>query len=204
MRKKTISIIDYGVGNHASVMHVFNSLGYRCRVSKFPGDLSASDVLVLPGVGAFPPAMANLRRDGTDNCLRELALKGKPIIGMCLGMQLLAEESLENGHTFGLGLIPGVVRPLKDDSWHIGWNVLQINHQEALFTVGDEDAVYFNHSYYFDTSDTFSCAKVKIRDQLISAAVRHGNICGLQFHPEKCQAVGQTILSQLLGCLGNA
>lgn len=204
MKKKNISIIDYGVGNHASVEQMMKSLGHRCSVSKVHQELSSSDVIILPGVGAFPAAMAKLQDDGTVNFLRDLADKGKIIIGLCLGMQLLADKSLEYGDTPGLGLIPGVVRPLKHVGWHIGWNTLEINHQNISLKLNADAVVYFNHSYYFDTSDVYSSVKVTVNDKSFTAGVRKGNVCGLQFHPEKSQIAGKLFFTQLLDGLGDA
>jgi imidazole glycerol phosphate synthase glutamine amidotransferase subunit len=204
MMKKNIIIFDYGVGNHASVQQMLKSLGHRCRVSKVHEELNSADVIVLPGVGAFPAAMANLNEDDSANLLRNLAGKGKFIIGLCLGMQLLADKSMEYGDTQGLGLIPGVVRPLKHINWHIGWNSLEINRQESSLKLNAGDVVYFNHSYYLDTSDKYCLAKVSVNGKSFTAGVRRGNVCGLQFHPEKSQIAGKNVFTQLLEGVGNA
>ena len=131
--RTSIGLVDYGAGNHASLMSAFRGMGYRCRVSGDPEILGGTDVLVLPGVGAFPTAMDRLNRNGLTDFLSERAGDGRPILGICLGMQLFAESSCENGETSGLGLIPGKVVPLNGPHWHIGWN--EVEQVETEFDI---------------------------------------------------------------------
>jgi glutamine amidotransferase len=122
MKKPTIGVVDYGLGNHNSVLQTLSYLNLRCRISDDYRLLEACDLLLLPGVGAFRPAMQALQRTGLDRFLLDQVECHKPILGICLGMQLLGNSSLENGWTAGLGFIPSDVVPLETGSWHIGWN----------------------------------------------------------------------------------
>ncbi len=204
MSVKTVGIVDYGVGNHASVLRTFQALGYRCRVTNDREVLAAADVLVLPGVGAFPAAMSALHHYGMATYLRELARQGKPFIGLCLGMQLLADESLEHGVTAGLGLIPGTVRPMTGLDWHIGWNSLEIVQSDPLMTHSDGESFYFNHSHFFAGPAVYQAAIARAHETNFTVAVRRGNVVGLQFHPEKSQAAGKLLLSRLVEGLVHA
>lgn len=204
MSVKTVGIVNYGVGNHASVLRTFQTLGYRCRVTNDREVLAAADVLVLPGVGAFPAAMSALHHHGLATYLRELARQGKPFIGLCLGMQLLADESLEHGVTAGLGLIPGTVRPMTGLDWHIGWNSLEFVQTDALMTPSDGESFYFNHSLFFDAPAVYQAAIARAHETNFTVAVRRGNVVGLQFHPEKSQATGKLLLSRLVEGLVHA
>ncbi len=204
MSRKTIGIVDYGVGNHTSVLQTFRKLGHHSLVTNDHKILASVDVLVLPGVGAFPVAMSALHRHGLANCLCELTSQGKPIIGLCLGMQLLADESLEHGITAGLGLIPGTVRPLHSMDWHIGWNSLETVQPDPLISPSDGESFYFNHSYVFDVPATYQAAVSKTQDSSFTVAVRCKNVVGLQFHPEKSQAAGRQLMSRLVEGLGHA
>jgi glutamine amidotransferase len=204
MTRRTIAIVDYGVGNHTSVLRTFQALGYCCRVTNDRETLASANVLVLPGVGAFPPAMSALHQQGLAGYLCELARQGKPFIGLCLGMQLLADESLEHGTTAGLGLIPGTVRPLPSMDWHIGWNSLETLELDPLMAPSDGESFYFNHSYVFDVPASYRAALSRVQDVSFTVAVRRGNVVGLQFHPEKSQAAGKQLLSRMVEGLSHA
>lgn len=204
MNRKTVGIVDYGVGNHTSVLRTFQALGHRCRVTSDREILAAADVLVLPGVGAFPAAMSALHQHGLAGFLCELARLGKPFIGLCLGMQLLADESLEHGTTAGLGLIPGTVRPLQGMDWHIGWNSLETVQPDPLMTPSDGEPFYFNHSLVFNVPTAYQAGISRAHGSDFTVAVRRGNVVGLQFHPEKSQAAGKLLLSRLVEGLGHA
>lgn len=203
MIRKTVGIVDYGVGNHTSVLHTFQELGYRCRISSDSETLATSDVIVLPGVGAYPAAMRALHERELTEPLQNIARQGKPIIGLCLGMQLLADESLEHGITAGLGLIPGVVVPLESAHWHIGWNTIEVVNNDELLQFSDGEAVYFNHSYMFLAPKEYQVAVSRL-GQPFTVAVRRGNVVGLQFHPEKSQAAGRKMLSNMVEGLTRA
>jgi len=197
MKRKTVGIVDYGVGNYASVQRAFQALDYRCRTSQSPEILAESDLIVLPGVGAYPAAMSALHECKLVNFLRDQARNGQPMIGLCLGMQLLADASLEHGTTAGLGLIPGQVLPLEPVHWHIGWNTIEVVKEDSLFLPSDGEAVYFNHSYIFQVPKEYQVCISRL-DQPFAVGVRRGNVVGLQFHPEKSQTAGRTLLKNLV------
>lgn len=204
MSRKKIGIVDYGVGNHASVQRAFQALGHACRLSNEKDFLASVDVMVLPGVGAFPAAMQALHTLDMVDFIRGKASEGKAIIGLCLGMQLLAEKSLEHESTEGLGLIPGIVQPLQHSVCHVGWNALEILHHDPLLMPCDRMSVYFNHAYVFEAPEIYRAARVSLDGYSYTAAVRKANVCGLQFHPEKSQTVGKQLLNRLVEGLGHA
>ncbi len=197
MSPKKIGIIDYGTGNQASVSRTFKAIGYRCRISSDLEVLAQSDVIVLPGVGAFPSAMAALHARGLVEFLRERSRIGGAIIGLCLGMQLLADESLEHGITAGLALIPGKVLPLQPNQHHIGWNSIEVVNGDKLLLPSDGEFVYFNHSYVFNAPPEYHMCVCKFEDPFV-AGVRWRNVVGLQFHPEKSQMAGRKMLQNLV------
>lgn len=197
MSRKSIGIVDYGVGNHTSVQRVFQALNYHCRTSNDPALLAESDLIVLPGVGAYPTAMSALHSLGLVDFLRAQARGGQPMIGLCLGMQLLADESLEHGTTAGLGLIPGQVVPLESAHWHIGWNTIEVMNADKLLLPSDGESVYFNHSYIFNAPREYQVCVARL-DQPFVVGVRRRNVVGLQFHPEKSQHIGRIMLRNLV------
>ena len=197
-----IAVIDYGVGNLFSLCRSLEAIGQQPVVTGDPALLRQADRLFLPGVGAFQAAIAKLRQTGLDQVIREEAAKGKPILGICLGMQLLFEESLEFGRWEGLGLIPGKVVPMEGvipadyKIPHIGWNALhfpQKDRHPLLGTVQEGDCVYFVHSFYATDCDEAVIATAEYGAEL-TAAVARGNVMGCQFHPEKSGDVGLNIL----------
>lgn len=204
MNRKTVAVVDYGVGNHTSVLSTLQEMGHRCRVTNDREILDAADLLVLPGVGAFPAAMAALHLHGLAVYITELVTQGKPLIGLCLGMQLLADESLEHGKTAGLGLIPGKVCQLPSLNSHIGWNSLQIVQHDPLFSRSDSEDFYFNHSYFFEVQTAYQVAVSTVQSKCFTVAVRRDNVVGLQFHPEKSQSAGKKLLSRLVEGLSHA
>ncbi len=197
MSSKQIAIIDYGVGNQASVSRAFKALGYRCRISSDPEVLAQSDVIILPGVGAFPTAMAALHARRLVEFLLESAGRGKAIIGLCLGMQLLADKSTEHGVTAGLGLIPGTVVSLAPANYHIGWNTIEVVNEDKLLQPSDGELVYFNHSYIFEAPREYHICVSKLESSFV-VGVRWRNVVGLQFHPEKSQIAGRKMLQNLV------
>ena len=195
-----IVIIDYGVGNLFSLASSFAAIGKEATVTSDPAVIRAADRLILPGVGAFEDAARKLRESGMADLVKEEAARGKPIMGICLGMQMLFERSFEYGEHEGLGLIKGSVRPISDvipndlKIPHIGWNALHFTRQNPLFKYLKEgDFVYFVHSFYAADCQDAVIATSEYGAPL-TAAVAVGNVMGCQFHPEKSGEVGLSIL----------
>ena len=197
-----IAIIDYGVGNLFSLCSSLQSIGAEAIVTPDPDTIRAADRIILPGVGAFADAAEKLRATGLDQVLLEEAARGKKIMGICLGMQMLFEESFEYGIHKGLGLIPGRVVPMAGyipeglKIPHIGWNPLILKGEEKhplLKYVEEGDCVYFVHSY-FATDCAESVIATAEYGKELTAAVARGNVMGCQFHPEKSGRVGLNIL----------
>lgn len=195
-----IAIIDYGVGNLFSLASSFQSIGAQIIVTSDADTLRRADKLILPGVGAFADAARKLRESGLDAVIREEAAAGKPLMGICLGMQMLFEKSYEYGEHKGLGLLRGEVVPMEGripsslKIPHIGWNALHFARNDSLFRyIKENDCVYFVHSYYASGCGDSVIATAEYGAEL-TAAVRKGNIMGCQFHPEKSGRVGLAIL----------
>ena len=195
-----IAVVDYGVGNLFSLRSSLNAIGAEVIVTSDPEDLRGAEKILLPGVGAFADAAAKLRDSGLDRVLCEEAERGKDILGICLGMQLLFERSYEYGEHEGLGLIPGAVVPMEGKLPvslkipHIGWNALHLRRRHPLLQyVKEGDCVYFVHSFYADRCEESVLATAEYGIE-ITAAVAKGNVMGCQFHPEKSGDVGLSIL----------
>ena len=199
-----IGILDYGVGNLFSIRSSLAALGVESAVTADQKVLSACSALILPGVGAFEKAAKKLSDSGLAEYLIKRVEAGIPLLGICLGMQMLFEKSYEYGVHDGLALIPGAVRPIADvipqglQIPQIGWNGLVFpkdREKSALFAdVEEGKCVYFVHSYYADTPEEFISAKTEY-GALLTASVERENVYGCQFHPEKSGEVGLSILS---------
>ena len=199
-----IAIIDYGVGNLFSLKSSLAAIGEEAVVTASPAVIASADRLILPGVGAFGDAAEKLRKTGLDKVVKQEAAGGKPLLGICLGMQLLFEKSDEFGEHDGLGLIRGRVRPIADvippglKIPHIGWNALHLVRQSPLFRyIKEGDCVYFVHSFYAADCAGSVSATTEYGAPL-TAAVEKGNVFGTQFHPEKSGGVGLNILKAFL------
>jgi glutamine amidotransferase len=196
MSRLTICIVDYGVGNTHSVANALSFLDYKVKISQHSDIVRSADILILPGVGAFEVAVSNLMASGLQELLHELVIeKQKPILGICVGMQMMATYSEENGHHSGLNWIPGAVVKLDEKSGfpvpHVGWNTISPVIHEPLFTrANNESHFYFDHSFYFKPDAQHHVAATVNYGPSITAAVQHENICGVQFHPEKSQTNG--------------
>ena len=196
-----IAIVDYGVGNLFSLASSFAAIGAEVTVTGDADGIRAADKIILPGVGAFADAAAKLRESGLDKVVCDEARAGKPLLGICLGMQLLFEKSYEFGEHAGLELIAGAVRPIADvipaelKIPHIGWNALHFAGEKSpLFRyLSEGDHVYFVHSYYAADCEKSVIATTEYGAPL-TAAVADGNVFGCQFHPEKSGTVGLSIL----------
>lgn len=193
-----VGIIDYGVGNLFSLKSSFQAIHQDVFVSGDPEELAKADRLLLPGVGAFEDAANKLRASGLDKFIRQQTAQGKPLMGICLGMQLLFEKSYEYGAHEGLGLLKGQVIPMAGKLPeelkvpHMGWNCLRVK-KGSLLEALDGKFVYFVHSYYAEGCED-SLSAVTEYGIPITAAVEKGNIYGCQFHPEKSGTVGLSIL----------
>lgn len=195
-----LAIVDYGVGNLFSLKSSLQRIGQEAIVTSDPKELAQAERIILPGVGAFGDAAAKLRTSGLDVVLKKLAAEGKPLLGICLGMQLLFEKSYEYGEHEGLGLLKGVIRPIADvvpkdlKIPHMGWNALHIHKQHALLKyIKEGDCVYFVHSFYATDCEDSLLATAEYGAEL-TAAVAKGNVMGCQPHPEKSGDIGLKIL----------
>ncbi len=195
-----VSIIDYGVGNLFSLVSTFSVIGEDAVITNDEKVIRSSDRIILPGVGAFGDAAEKISQGGMDGLLKDEVKSGKPLLGICLGMQLLLEKSYEYGEHEGLGLIPGEIRPITDvipEGYkvpHIGWNSLEFKKESALFSGIPEGAyVYFVHSYHGTGCEDYTSAVTEYGG-ILTASVENGNVFGTQFHPEKSGEIGIQIL----------
>jgi len=202
-----VLIVATRTSNQRSLENALTRIGVPATLAADPDQLDAADVIFLPGVGAFGPAAQRLRETGMDTAIRRrCGEQGVPLVGICLGMQLLATRSEENGSHQGLGLIGGTVRrldPRQSDNRvpNIGWCDVTAVRNGQLFDVGrDPEAFYFVHSYFFDAdSDEHIAATIDYGDTAVPVAVERDNIYGMQFHPEKSQDAGLDLLARILG-----
>ncbi len=196
-----IGIVDYNMGNLASVINAFAKVGVDASLESDPTKLSQYDKLILPGVGAFGDAMEHLKSNGMDEAVKDFAASGKPLLGICLGMQLLFDSSEEFGSTEGLGLIPGKVIAFDENRFdhplkvpHMGWNELFVQNDTAIFNGLDKDFyLYFVHSFHAQCDDKYAIGKTHYGYEFVSA-VQNGNIYGIQPHPEKSHENGLKII----------
>ena len=196
-----IGIVDYKMGNLASVINAFVKVGAVATLESDPSKLNQYDKLILPGVGAFGDAMRHLKETGMDEAVKNFAATGKPLLGICLGMQLLFESSEEFGATQGLGLIPGNVVAFDERRFdhtlkvpHMGWNELFVQKKTAIFKdLPKEFYLYFVHSYHAVCDDAYAIGKTHYGYEFVSA-VQNGNIYGIQPHPEKSHNNGLKII----------
>lgn len=196
-----IAIIDYGMGNLHSVSKAVERLGFEAVVTSDAATIMAADGAILPGVGAFGDAMANLRATGLDAVTRDYASAGKPLLGICLGMQLLFGESEEHGRHEGLGLLPGRVVRFQGSYKvpHMGWNELSFQRESPLFEGLEPGHVYFVHSYHALPERREDLLAVTDYHQQVTAIVGRGSLFGMQFHPEKSGKLGMALLAKFAG-----
>ena len=199
-----VAIIDYGVGNLFSLRSSLKEIGAEAVVTSDEKVIAEADRIILPGVGAFEDAARKLRDSGMAEVVKREAAAGKPMMGICLGMQLMFDVGYEYGVHEGLGLIRGSVRPIADvipEGYkipHIGWNLLKFRKESPLFKyIKEDDYVYFVHSYYAAECDESVIAVTEYGADL-TAAVANGNVYGCQFHPEKSGEVGMKILKAFM------
>ena len=198
-KKLKIVIVDYNLGNTYSVANIIQYLGYNVEISSTTLKIENADVLILPGVGAFELAINNIKEKRLDLILGEEILnKKKPILGICVGMQLLANSSEEKGIHQGLGWIEGNVKKiisLNDNKIpHVGWNDIEYNKSSILYSkLGENNNFYFDHAYHFQCDLQYRSSFCQYAGQEITASVQKDNIFGVQFHPEKSQTTGMKL-----------
>jgi len=200
-----IAIVDYGLGNLFSVAKAFEMLGAEARITGSPDEIRRADRVVLPGVGAFGDGMDHLRANGLDAALHDAVIRDqKPFLGICLGLQLLADVGEEYGEHRGLGWIPGRVRKLNVESVglkvpHIGWNDVAVSRENPLFRGLKANAdFYFVHSYMLDCAEPINVVATASYGEAVTAAILRGNIFATQFHPEKSQDNGLKLLENFI------
>lgn len=195
-----IAIIDYGMGNLHSVSKAVERLGYEVVVTDDPEVIMAADGAILPGVGAFGDAMEHLRDTGLDEVTKAYAATGKPLLGICLGMQLLFTEGEEHGDNKGLDLLPGRVVRFQGDYKipHMGWNKLEFRRESPLLQGLEEGHVYFVHSFHALPVDEGDLLATTDYFQQVTAIVGRGSVYGMQFHPEKSGDLGMRLLGNFL------
>ena len=199
-----VAIIDYGAGNIKSVENAVRYLGHEAVLTRDIDRILSADHVILPGVGAFGDAMGRLRKYGLDQALREVVRREIPLLGICLGLQLLFEESEEAPGVPGLGILPGKIVRIPEGGGrkipHIGWNDLSMPKESPLFAgVPAGSYVYFVHSYYLQAGELSDVAATTEYGVTIHAAVQRGKLCASQFHPEKSGDVGMKILMNFAG-----
>jgi glutamine amidotransferase len=200
---RPLAVVDYGMGNLRSVQKAFERLGQGAEVTRDPERIAAAPAVVLPGVGAFGACMESLRALGLVEPVRQAIASGRPFLGICLGMQLLFEESDEFGPVRGLGILPGrVVRFPADPARkvpHMGWNTLRMARPApALAGIEDGAYVYFVHSYYPVPADPAVVATTTVHGAEFASSVARDNVFACQFHPEKSQQVGLRLLGNFV------
>ena len=191
-----IAIIDYGMGNLRSVQKAFEYLGNKAVITQQPSEIQKADKVVLPGVGAFRDAMQTIKQKGIDKVLYDVVEQKKPLLGICLGMQMFFEKSYEYGEHKGLGILQGEIVKLPENVKipHMGWNSLNIKKKSPLFEgLSEEPYVYFVHSYHLNTEADIVSATTYYGKE-IQVAAQKENVFALQFHPEKSGDVGFNIL----------
>ena len=199
----SVVIIDYGMGNLRSVRRAFEECGASAAITESPADLNSATHIVLPGVGAFPDGMANLLERGYSDALRKAASENIPILGICLGMQLLADVGYEVRRCEGLGLVSGQVKKLDQTPElripHVGWNEVSSFHGEQLFDqIPELSDFYFVHSYHFVPESQDTVISTTSYGSTFVSAIRKNNTYGVQFHPEKSSELGMTLLRNFL------
>ncbi|CCO09239.1 imidazole glycerol phosphate synthase subunit HisH [Desulforamulus hydrothermalis] len=193
-----IAVIDYGMGNLRSVQKAFQRVGCQAEIVRDPAAVAAARAVVLPGVGAFRDAMANLQSAGMVEAIHRVVAAGRPFLGICLGLQLLFESSEEFGHHRGLGIFPGTVKRFPEGELkvpHMGWNQVSVTNASPLMEgIPDRSAFYFVHSYYVEPADPRLVIASADYGLTFAAVVGRQNVYGIQFHPEKSSTLGLRIL----------
>jgi imidazole glycerol-phosphate synthase subunit HisH len=192
-----IAIIDYGVGNLKSVYKALVNLGFKAIITSNEDEINSSKAMILPGVGAYKDAMDNLGKSGLISCIKGNIAKGKPTLGICLGMQLFYDKSYEDGEYEGLGILKGEIIRFEEGLKipHMGWNSLvKETNDEIAEGISEGEHVYFVHSYYLKPEDNSEVVLWSDYGVKVPAVVRKDNVIGMQFHPEKSSDVGMKLL----------
>ncbi len=201
-----IIVIDYDAGNTANVLRALQKIGVQAELSSNRDKILAADGLILPGVGAYPAAMAELQQRGLVSAIKEAVAKGTPLLGICLGMQVLTEIGLEHQETQGLGFIPGVCREIQATKTmpvpHMGWNDLTVKQDSPLTARLAGKSVYFVHSYFTDVPKEYIDVTADYGIE-VPAMIHKDNVYGAQFHPEKSGDVGLGILEKFIALCGD-
>lgn len=198
-----IGIVDYELGNHDSLFYSLKSIGFSVFISNNPDELKICNIILLPGVGAFPKAMKSLRKSGLDKFIIEWAKLEKPIIGICLGMQLICTKSYEFKECSGLNLINGEIIKMENNDWHIGWNSNIPSHDNKIFRGLKRSQFYYNHSFKFYGDSQNILSETELNNEIIPAIIKKGKTFGIQFHPEKSQLSGKILLTRIIKHLLN-
>jgi glutamine amidotransferase len=193
-----IGILDYGMGNLSSIYNSLDYLGFNAKIVKNSEEIQGITHLIVPGVGSFSEAMDNLKEKKLISAIESHVNSGKPYLGICLGMQLLATTGYENGEKKGLGFIEGSVVPFKIDLHvpHVGWNNIDCLHQHPIINNTNNIDFYFVHSYYFNVKNKKDILTLTNYEILFASTVGKNNIIGVQFHPEKSQEPGLSLLEK--------
>lgn len=194
---KKIAIIDYAVGNQTSLVNFFKALKYEIVLTNNFFKIAKADIIILPGVGAYQYAINSLKKNNLIKLIKKKS-KNTKIIGICLGMQLLASNSEEFGECAGLNLIPGNIKKINKNFFHVGWNKITISSNNTLFYNNPKENYYFNHSFFFKGDKKYIKSFTTFKKK-IPAIIQNNNCIGLQFHPEKSHISGEKFMLQLLG-----
>mgnify|MGYP006086393895 CR=1 FL=1 len=193
-----IGIVDYGVGNVNSLIKSLKSIGFKSLKLSDTQSLKNCDLILLPGVGSFSYAIKELKKTKLDKFIINESKKHKPIIGICLGMQLLTNSSDENGKHKGLGIIPGKIKEFVNSDFHIGWNSIEIDKKLSFINKFNKHEFFFNHGYIYHGDDKNILCKTSYGNNVFASAIMKNNVVGFQFHPEKSQKVGLQLLKSTI------
>tara|TARA_B100000575_G_scaffold59744_1_gene45277 strand:- start:143 stop:751 length:609 start_codon:yes stop_codon:yes gene_type:complete len=198
----SVGIVDYGVGNIHSLSKSVRIAGFRPEISSSKELLSKSDIILLPGVGSFSFAIDNLIKSGLDSFIIQQSKINKPIIGICLGMQLLCSNSTEGGINKGLGIIPGKIKRMSNSKFHIGWNSIQLKNKNHFLKRFNNHEFFFNHGYQFVGNQKYVIAETEF-EKSFPTIIKKNNTIGFQFHPEKSQKAGIQLLKKTIKSISN-
>lgn len=202
MNKKNIVIADYKVGNYKSLYKTLQRFNYKIDISNSKKKILYSDLLILPGVGAFNKVMENIKKLNLDEYIKERNIMSRPILGICIGMQIMGSTGYEGGKNDGLNLIPGKVIPLPNGEFNVGWDKINITRKRHFLKKYNELSFYFNHKYILDTRDKY-IKSYFAKDRYYAAIVEKKKNIGFQFHPEKSQINGIKLLEKTIKKLIN-